>query len=322
MRTAEFGEFHFPFVGRRNSLLALTLGFSNLVACETGGGLRSPRGTSEATGGNLGSFAVGGTGGASGFPAVSVGGRYTDHCVLNADQTISCLPEDSQVSPPRGTFTSLSVGGFLEGCGVRADGTLACWGNTGTPPTGTFKSVSVGLGGSSPCAVRTNGTIVCWSESSTNPFAPPPGTFTSVSVGGSFACGVKTDGTVACWRGSRINPPEAIAGTFTSFSVGDPAMCGIRSDGTVACAMVGSSGCTDNGADCLIIKPPAGTFTAVSVGRNLACGIKIDGTLACWPDWFSEIPTGTFTSVSVGGDGGACGVRTDGNVVCWSCPHR
>jgi alpha-tubulin suppressor-like RCC1 family protein len=68
-----------------------------------------------------------------------------------------------------------------------------------SPSTRTsFASVSVG--NMYICGVKTDGTIACWGDTYGAPDTPPPaGTFTSVSVGYRFACGVKTDGTIACW---------------------------------------------------------------------------------------------------------------------------
>ena len=49
-------------------------------------------------------------------------------------------------------------------CGVRADGTLACWGRNdygeATPPSGAFQEVSAGY--AHTCGVRADGTLVCW----------------------------------------------------------------------------------------------------------------------------------------------------------------
>jgi hypothetical protein len=71
------------------------------------------------------------------------------------------------------------------------------------------------VAGSYACGLRTDGTIACWENQSIGgtPFtwpAAPTGTFTSVSVGGACNCGVRTDGTIACWGGwgnNSCNPP-------------------------------------------------------------------------------------------------------------------
>ena len=118
-------------------------------------------------------------------------------------------------SPPEPTFTpSITAGSFVSvsagerhTCGVKADGSVECWGsNSGgqaTPSDGSF--VSVSAGGHHTCGLKTDGSIDCWG-SNTNfvgtfrgQAAPPDGTFVSVSAGFRHTCGVKTDGVVECW---------------------------------------------------------------------------------------------------------------------------
>jgi hypothetical protein len=62
------------------------------------------------------------------------------------------------LDPPAGRFQALSVGESYA-CGIRVDGTLACWSNWAddlpTVPEGTFTGLDV------PCAVRTTGELEC-----------------------------------------------------------------------------------------------------------------------------------------------------------------
>jgi hypothetical protein len=64
------------------------------------------------------------------------------------------------------TFASVSAGDLFA-CGLRTDGTLACWGNSGRGetdvPAGTFVSLSASTGdGGAVCALRTDDTLACW----------------------------------------------------------------------------------------------------------------------------------------------------------------
>ena len=95
-------------------------------------------------------------------------------------------------------------------CGVRADGTVACWGggdDTEEPPGGEF--ISGSAGSTHNCGVGTDGSVACWGGGyGALPLAvserPPEGDLISVSVGNTHSCGVRTDGSVACWGwGSR-----------------------------------------------------------------------------------------------------------------------
>jgi len=211
-----------------------------------------------------------------------------------------------------GSFVSISAG-EEHTCGVKTDGSVACWGNNddgqATPPSGSF--ASVGSGDDHTCGVKTGGSVVCWGDNSFDQSAPPAGSFTSVSAGFSHTCGVKADGSVACWGfdsdSGRATPP---GGSFTSVSAGSWHTCGVKTGGSVACW-----GDNDDGES----KPPAGSFTVVSAGVWHTCGVKTGGSVACWgSDSLDQAtpPGGSFTSVSAGFHH-TCGVKTDGSVDCW-----
>ncbi|MDF2696387.1 MAG: putative family exoprotein [Labilithrix sp.] len=127
--------------------------------------------------------------------------------------------------------------GNLHTCGVRPNGTVACWGSSGygqtTAPAGTFTSVSAGT--NHTCGVKTDGTVACWGSNGYGEATAPAGTFTSVSAGSAHTCGVKTDGTVACWGSNGYGEATAPVGTFTSVSAGGVHTCGVKTDGMVAC---------------------------------------------------------------------------------------
>ena len=57
-----------------------------------------------------------------------------------------------------------------------------------------FTQVSVGVGYT--CGIRTDGTVACWGRNNYGQSTPPGGTFSQVSAGWYHACGVGTDGTV------------------------------------------------------------------------------------------------------------------------------
>ena len=71
-------------------------------------------------------------------------------------------------------------------CGVRTDGSIACWGDTmrvveATPPDGEFASVSAGH--QHTCGVRADGSVACWGNNEYGQARPPDGQFESVSAG-------------------------------------------------------------------------------------------------------------------------------------------
>jgi len=205
-----------------------------------------------------------------------------------------------------GTFKQVDAGnGFT--CGIRTDGTIACWGDNSKgqtdAPAGTSSQVSAG--GGHACSVRTDGTIACWGDNSKGQTNAPVGTFSQVSAGDYHTCGVQTDGTIACWGDNSKGQTNAPAGTFTQVSAGGYHTCVLRNDGKIACW--GSDNYGDTNA-------PAGTFTQVSAGGYHTCGARTDGTITCWGA-VSGVP-GTFSQVSAGHNH-SCGVRTDGTITCW-----
>ena len=115
----------------------------------------------------------------------------------------------------------VSAGG-AHNCGMRANGTVACWGlnNFGqsTPPAGTFTQVKVGSWHN--CGVRANGTVACWGKNDFGQSTPPAGTFMEVSAGSAHTCGVRANGTIACWGDNYDGQSTPPAGTFTEVSAG------------------------------------------------------------------------------------------------------
>jgi alpha-tubulin suppressor-like RCC1 family protein len=155
---------------------------------------------------------------------------------------VACWGEDGdgQSTPPAGTFSQVSAG-WYHTCGVKTDGTLACWGcafhselsqptdyGQANPPAGTF--LQVGAGYLDSCGIRTDGSLVCWGSAEYAVFTAPAGTFSQLSLHGG-ACGLRTDGTVSCW-GTQGKPPE---GQFSQVSFGGNHACAVRANGTVTC---------------------------------------------------------------------------------------
>ena len=182
------------------------------------------------------------------FSEVSAGLWHT--CGVKTDGTVACAVMEScditcgrplrekndfgQAIPPSGTFTQISAGS-LHICGVKTDGTLACWGKNdsgeSTPPVGAFTEVSAGS--QHTCGLKTNGTIACWGDNSLG--KTPTARFVEISVGVDHACGLKASGAVECWGNNNNGQATAPTGTFSEVSVGAFHSCGVKTNGTIAC---------------------------------------------------------------------------------------
>ena len=213
--------------------------------------------------------------------------------------------------PTAGSFVSVSAG-WSHTCGVRRDGSVACWGEDehgqAAPLAGSFVSVSAGQWHT--CGLRSDGSVACWGRDDDGQATPPAGSFDSVRAGQWHTCGVRSNGAVACWGFDFDGQATPTAGSFDSVSAGWSHTCGVRSDGSVACW-----GSNWNGE----ATPPAGSFDSVSAGNEHTCGVRSNGSVACWgedEDGQATPPAGSFDSVSAGWSH-TCGVRSNGSVACW-----
>jgi alpha-tubulin suppressor-like RCC1 family protein len=239
---------------------------------------------------------------------VSCAGEGPDSLPAEPAATVASAPTASTAP-----FVQVSMGG-LRLCGLRSDGTVACWGGIGTPPSGTFTQIDVGS--NHACGVRSSGTVECWGGDSHGEGSPPPDLFLQVSSGYQHTCGLRKDRTVTCWGLSSSPEGEFYQVSAGSSSAGaDSPSCGVRIDHTIHCWGMELPG-----------KPvPTGRgFTQVDVGAHHACGLR-NSTLECWGDngdGEASPPTGTIDQFGQGyqfgaGDFYSCAIRAGGTVVCW-----
>ena len=230
-------------------------------------------------------------------------------------------PAPTATAPPAPTAAPTGTGGRFESvsagtghsCGVREDGSVACWGlrfkgGQLRPPEGVFQSVSAGV--DHTCGVREDGSVACWGEDGSGQASPPQGAFTAISAGTAYTCGVREGGPLECWgwnEHGQASPPQ---GVFISVSAGGQHACGLREDNSIACW-----GWNEHGQS----SPPQGVFTAVSAGGwSHSCGLRENGSVSCWGSdskGQSSPPQGSFTAIRAGGN--ACGLREDGSLACW-----
>jgi alpha-tubulin suppressor-like RCC1 family protein len=227
---------------------------------------------------------------------------------------VSSAGTASAASAGEGAARGSVAAGYAHGCGVRGDGTLACWGDNthgqALPPAGTFSQVSAGRAHS--CAVNGDGTLACWGDNSWFQATPPTGTFSQVSASNAFSCGVKGDGTLACWGYDEQGQATPPAGTFNQVSAGNFHSCGVKSDGTLACWGYNGRG---------EATPPGGSFSsaAVDAGGRHNCAVQSDGAPACWgygAHGQTSAPTAIFSQIAAGGFY-SCGLKSDGTLACW-----
>ena len=269
--------------------------------------------------------------------AVVFMGRYYDK-ILQAEESEDFTRGDMMVllkaindgaaagSRPEEEALTLSAGevvaaGHSHSCGVRANGTVTCWGSNehlvyhdGQPrwitdgkldaPSGQFLSVAVSS--SHSCGVRVDRTIACWGDNVSGQSNAPSGQFLSVTAGGLYSCGVRVDQTVVCWGNNYYGQSNAPSGQFLSVTAGGLHTCGLRADQTVVCWGDDTSGQS---------AAPTGQFSHLVAGSFNTCGVGVDQSLTCW-GYDPNVPAEAFLSVA-SGNSYTCGMRLDRTLVCW-----
>ena len=245
-------------------------------------------------------------------------------CQFDVDTQLvpgGCQNETPETGTPEtGTQIAISAG-YFHSCGIRADGSVACWGNNeegqSDAPEGVFTAIEAGYFHS--CGIKADGSAVCWGNNFGGKADAPEGVFTAISAAWGHTCGIKADGSVVCWGDNDYGELDAPEGVFTAISANGDYSCGIKADGTVACW--GRFSQYQNEDRILMdwtAYAPEGVFTAISAGDSHSCGIKADGSAVCWGDlpYGLNAPEGQFAAISAGYFH-SCGIRADGSVVCW-----
>lgn len=258
-------------------------------------------------------------------------------------------------APPAGAFgtsqpapiPSISAGGYMS-CGVKADGTAACWGENGvpsndvanvhpggaaTPPAGvTFLEVNSGY--ATGCGVKTDRTLACWGSGRFEKLIRvPTGQFKHVVPGQNYICALRTDDSIVCWGGddTTVDPEQKVirdvpSGQFSQLTVGSRHACALRADGSVRCWGHNSGA---NGVEGQTNVPGGndtpGLYKSVNAGNFTSCALRADDTPVCWgrnqgaQQTYPRDAAGNplaFTQLSTG-FAHVCGLRADNTVVCW-----
>jgi hypothetical protein len=256
-----------------------------------------------------------GDGGVSTMRFTGLGlGRKRTSCGLDENAAIVCWGRTDN-PPPSGAFQWIDGGdGFM--CGLRMDGTLACWVTANAqaspndpelqPPPGAFMTfVAADV---HACALDATGAATCWG-SDADAIAPPPNeTFVQLAADDDYTCGMTSDDRLVCWGDEPSDAPSGSG--FKGFGAGPSAGCVIDAARELSCFGLASA---------FLMTPPPGPFVEVDVGQFHACARRMDGTIACFGPNGPEIDaptTGTYSRIEVGEDW-SCALGTDETIQCW-----
>jgi alpha-tubulin suppressor-like RCC1 family protein len=246
--------------------------------------------------------------------------RDFDLACANEGGRVRCwgwLSGNQRALPPRGQFKQLEMGPYAS-CGLKTDGTLACWGANsthllvdalGVSQLPTVPLVSLAVGSTLACALDVSGNLSCWGDGAARLNSlPRRPSWSSLTISGGAVCGVPEDqdAGVQCY-GTTVTPPsvpmkqvtiaERTAGT-------DLYGCGLaRADSALLCW--GSAPTSDAGIVALP-APRDGGFTQVSCSPSHCCALDGTGSLRCWGlvSAIGTVPVGAgHVSVGLAGSG-------------------
>ena len=216
-----------------------------------------------------------------------------------------------QTPPPEGeVFVSISSGGGHT-CGLRENGSAACWGNDAkgqASPPKDERFVSISSGMFHTCGHRYDDTAVCWGP---EPYwggftawqETPDTPYAWIAAGAGFTCGQPLDrGEMECWGWwqDALPPPKypSRSNRFVAFSAGGGQSCGLLTDRTAVCRGIVDDFWTWKDPDKVwwedVWMGPR-QFASISSGYFHTCAIGVDEvSLVCWgsDDYGQSSPPG------------------------------
>ncbi len=213
---------------------------------------------------------------------ISIAGTYEDSFAVRADGTIAAWGNGTLTKIP-GSATNV-VALFTDGntsfAALRADGTVASWTFGGITAPALSNVVSVALGFNFGFALRAEGTLAGWGNLPYSIVPPGLSHVTAIAAGYSDAMALRNDGTVAVWgSGPATNVPTGLTGV-TAIAAGPAYDLALKTNGTV---VAWGSGTGTN--------LPAGLTNIVAISAssyvqtpNLCLAIRSNGTVVAWGD--------------------------------------
>jgi len=222
--------------------------------------------------------------------------------------------------------------GAYHNCGLRENGTILCWGFSGTGAT-TVPALPAGVAWSSlaigyyhSCAERTDGEFACWGEgygAQDIPTLPPGIHWKSMSSSLLHGCGLATDEVLRCWgsdqSGSVFSIPTLPVGvSWVSVTALPYRTCGRATDDITRCW-----GASFGGVYPIPTLPVGATWAKIVAGAQHMCGLDSGGLVHCWginnngQTNVPALPPGVSWTDIDGSWSHNCGVASDNMVRCW-----
>lgn len=239
------------------------------------------------------------------YVAIDTGNNYAK---VSVGVNHNCALTASGGSDPAGT---IKCWGF-NGSGGLGDGSQT---NRIQPQTVTSMgtgNLDVSAGSNFTCGLKANGSIWCWGTGNSrqvlptstttnnlNPVQTDANAYTSISLGSTHACAIRSGGAVYCWgSGANGRVGDGTSSTPTTGVVlvdsgvnyqqivsGEGYSCGLTTAGKIKCwgqnnyGQLGTNNTTDQAAP--VAVDTSVTYTKISAGSFQTCGITSTNTLRC-----------------------------------------
>jgi hypothetical protein len=227
--------------------------------------------------------------------------------------------ESEPATVPAGLADVVAVtGGVAHTLALRADGTVAAWGDAG--PVGFTDGLTgitqIASTGWHSLALGSDGSVVDWSADGAQAVPARVTGITQVAAGWEHNLAVRADGTVVAWGDNRFREstvPTGLSGV-TRVAAGFGHSLALRVDGTVV-----GWGRNEKGQATV----PAGLSGVVQIaaGTEFSVALKSDGTVVAWGLnnlGQSTVPAGLSGVVQIAAGGNhTLALKSDGTVVAW-----
>jgi alpha-tubulin suppressor-like RCC1 family protein len=234
--------------------------------------------------------------------AVEVAAGYYSSLVRRRDGSLGCWggyavpPYLFDEAIPAGRFVRVVSRGEHH-LGLRADGSLAAWGQTepglAAVPVDVGRVVAIGAGAVHNLALRADGTVAAWGSNAEGQCSVPSEASNLVAVAGGHAhsLGLRWDGTVVAWGANDAGQCAVPTGLTEVIGIdaGDRYSLALRADGTVA--VWGN----------LEPSPGLAGVLAIAAGPRNAYALRANGTVVQWGDGLPAVPAGLRNAISVAG---------------------
>jgi hypothetical protein len=203
---------------------------------------------------------------------------------------------------------------------LRADGTVAQWGNSASDP-GVSNLAAIASGWAPGLGLRADGSVTGWGDDYYGALTGIPSDLTNavaLAVGFYTGIAVRDDGTVAAWGDNDyqlLDLPEALTNVVAVAAGNDGSTAlALRADGTVV----------EWNYSVTNTHPELSNVVAVATANAfMNAAIHFDGSVTVWPTSYYPAPDNLTNIVAVAGAGShMLALRNNGTVIPWGCDCR